>query len=149
MLIDRIKEDMTAALRAGNRFKLFTLRLLISELEKEKVALKLTSVGDLTNAQVEAVINRSVKKLDKEKEAYLKAGALTNTQDEEKAILLTYLPRQMTEAEIRHAVAHIVSTNKEFGLGFAAVMAAVSATLKGKADMSIASRIAKESFDRE
>jgi uncharacterized protein len=147
-LVNRIKTDSVQAMKDKDKFKLSTLRMLVAELEKEKVAHKLTEVSGLSDAQAEEVIRRQVKKLDKEKEAYVKAGVLSDSQDKEKDILLKYLPKQMTEEEIRKAVDATIFTQKSFGRGMGDVMKVLSINLKGKADMGLVSKIAKELFNK-
>src|SRR5690606_32618907 len=100
-LVTKIKSDSVQAMKDKDKDKLSTLRLLISELEKEKVSKKLSDVTDLTDEQAQAVISRQIKKLDKEIEAYVGAGRSTESQETEKELLKTYLPKQATEEEIR------------------------------------------------
>jgi uncharacterized protein YqeY len=96
----------------------------------------------LTNEQTQAVIGRVIKKLDKEMESYVAVGRATDAQETEKALLLTYLPKQFTEQEIRDLVAHAVSLVMRGEIKHA--MPYLSQELKGKADMGLVARIVKE-----
>mgnify|MGYP006360413919 CR=1 FL=1 len=142
MLINKIKEDMIKAMKEKEKAKLSTLRMLLAKVEKEKVALKLADVSDLTNEQVQSVISKNIKELDKEIESYVAVGRSTENQDTEKALLLTYLPTQLTEDQIRYEIFHafnLVAQGK-----IKNPMQYLSKELKGKADMGLVARIAKE-----
>lgn len=140
-LANRIKFDTVKAMKVSKK-RLSTLRLLVAELEKEKVSLKLEGVGDLTDEQVQSVVSRQLKKLDKEIEAYVDAGRETRSQEYEKEILLEYLPKQATEEEIRELVHHAVALVKRGEIKNP--MQFLSQELKGKADMGMVSKVVKE-----
>jgi hypothetical protein len=135
--IAQIKKDKLFAMRGGDTAKVSTLNLLIAEIEKE---MKLTGATDLTEDQVITVINRQIKKLDKEIEAYVEVGRSTEKQEAEKIVLFSYLPKQLTEEELKEMVAGIVATSKTIG----EAMKSLSAQLKGKADMGKVSKMVKE-----
>lgn len=143
-LVTRIKGDTTQAMKSKDKEKLSTLRLLIAELEKEKIENKLDDVGDLADEQVEAVISRQIKKLDKEIEAYLAVGRTTDSQDSEKELLISYLPKQLTDEELLEVIKEIARVTKETGNNIGFAMKEVSRRVKGIADMGKASKMLKE-----
>lgn len=143
-LVNTIKADSIVAMKNKENAKLSTLRLLIAELEKEKVSLKLTDVTGLSDEQAQAVISRQVKKLDKEIEAYVAVGRTTEAQEVEKELLQSYLPKQLTDEEIHDIVAEIAMQAKESGQNIGMAMKQLSAKLKGKADMGKVSKLARE-----
>lgn len=135
-MIKKIKADLVKAMKEKNDFKKSTLRMLLASLEQEKVKLKLSTVEDLTDAQVIDVINKSVKALDKEMEEYLKVGKTVEKQEVEKEFLFKYLPKQLRVDEIKAEVVHaldlvdkgeLADVNKAKGY--------LAQKLKGKADM--------------
>lgn len=148
MLIKKIQEERTEAMKNKEVAKLSTLRLLLAKLEKEKVNLKLEDLSKLSDEQVESVIQRNIKEIDKEIAAYQEVGKEVTNQQNEKELLLTYLPKQLSENEIIEAVKTIVETVVNNRGNFGAVMQAVSKELKGKADMSLASKTAKAMFEK-
>lgn len=148
MLITKIQKDRTEAMKNKEVAKLSTLRLLLSKLEKEKVNLKLEDINKLSDEQVETVIQRNIKEIDKEIAAYLEVGKETSNQQNEKQLLLTYLPKQLSEREVTEVVKKIVETVVNDGGNFGTVMQSVSKELKGKADMSLASKTAKTIFEQ-
>jgi uncharacterized protein len=141
-LVNQIKADSVQAMKSKETEKLSTLRLLVAELEKEKVQHKLTEVTGLSNEQTQSVISRQIKKLDKEIESYVAVGRSVEKQEAEKEILQSYLPQQLTEKEIRVEV--------EFALKLVAngeiknPMQHLGKVLKGKADMKVVQAIVKE-----
>lgn len=140
MLINKIQNDTKQAMLNKEKAKLSTLRLLIAKLEKTKVALKLSNVNELTDEQVQSVINKNIKELDKEMESYIAVGRTTESQETEKEVLLSYLPKQLTKQEITDIVKEVMIVNESLGM----VMAELSSRLKGKADMKLVSQIVKE-----
>ncbi|GIN66303.1 hypothetical protein J41TS2_17240 [Bacillus sonorensis] len=144
----QIKEDTTTALKSKDREKLSTLRLLVSKLEKEKVSLKLSNVTELSDDQVQAVIRRNIKELDKEIEAYKAVDRDTSNQEAEKKLLMSYLPKQLTESEIKNVVSSIVAYVKVSGGNMGMAMKLASQELKGRADMKIVNQIVKQSLNK-
>lgn len=138
-LLEKIKRDSITAMKNGDKNKLAWLRLLIAEIEKEKISLKADSMSD---EQTQAVVTRQVKKLDKEIEAYQAVNRDTENQETEKELLLSYLPKQLTEDEIRTEVMIAVDLTKSGVIKNP--MAHLSKQLKGKADMGLVSKIVKE-----
>lgn len=138
-LVKQIKKDSLLAMKAKNKAELDALRLLIAELEKERIALK---VDELSNEQAQTVISRQLKKLDKEIEAYVAVGRDTDNQEAEKELLKGYLPKQLSEAEIREHVYHAIALVERKEIRNP--MQYLSQRLKGKADMGLVAKIVKE-----
>ena len=141
-LVNKIKLDSITSMKNGDKAKLSTLRLLISELEKEKVSLKLSNVEDLSDEQVQTVISRQIKKLDKEIEAYVAVGRETGLQNAEKELLISYLPKQASEEEIRQLAYHAVTLFKRREINHP--MQYLSPRLKGRVDMGLLNKVIKE-----
>ena len=138
-LLEKIKRDSITAMKEGNKNKLAWLRLLIAELEKEKISLKTET---MTDEQTQTVVTRQIKKLDKEIEAYVAVNRETENQQAEKEMLLSYLPKQLTEEEIRNVVTHSIELVQRGEIKNP--MQYLSTHLKGKADMGLVSKIVKE-----
>lgn len=141
-LANRIKSDSVQAMKDRDQAKLSTLRLLVSELEKEKVSMKLEDVSDLSDDKVITVVSRQIKKLDTEIEAYVSAGHEVDSQNDEKGLLQSYLPKQATDDEIRELAYHADSLTRKGEIRNP--MQYLSQRLRGKADMKRVSEIVKE-----
>jgi uncharacterized protein YqeY len=137
-LKERITEDMKAAMRAGEKERLGTIRMLQAAIKQREVDERVT----LDDAQVLGVIEKMVKQR-KESIAQFELGGradLVAKEQAEMAQLQAYLPAQLTEAEvdalIRDAIAATGAASiKDMGK----VMGVVKAKAAGKADMSAVS----------
>lgn len=144
-LVEQLKLDQVTAMKAKDeegKAKLSPLRLLISELEKEKVLFKMMNVTDLSDEQVMNVINRQVKKVDKEIESYLQVGFEIDKQLTERKLLQSYLPKQLTPEEIVVRVAEVVAGSSNIG----EAMKVLKPELNGKADMKFVSQAVQQAF---
>ena len=139
MLLKKIKDDRITAMKNKDKATRDTLELLLAKIEKEKIALK----AELTKEQIEVVIARTLKELDKEMEAYKAVSRETKSQETEKELLLSYMPKQLTEDEIRVEIAHAVSLVERGEIKNP--MQYLSNKLKGKANMGLVMKIVKES----
>lgn len=137
--IKQIQKEKLTAMKTKDTAKVSTLNLLIAEIEKE---MKLTGATELTEDQVITVINRQIKKLEKEIEAYIAVGRGTEKQEYEKIVLYSYLPRQLTEDELRAEVKKAIGLTMNGKIKNP--MQYLSKELKGKADMKLVSQIVKE-----
>jgi uncharacterized protein len=144
-LKDRITEDMKAAMRARAAARLSTIRLLLAAIKQREIDERRT-LGD---ADVVAVIDRMIKQR-KDSIAQFDAGQrpdLANAERAELAVLDTYLPQRMSEAEIGEAVdAAIFAARAAGGTGPALigkVMAALKPQLAGRADMAEVATLVK------
>ena len=147
-LVKQIKADRIQAMKDKEHAKRNTLQLVLGQLEIQKVKLKLKEVEDLSQTQAEEVILSYLSTLEKEIEAYIEAGASTETQEAEKTLLLNYVPKQLTEEEIRSFVSEYVAGVKVVGANLGQIMKFLAGELKGTANMALVKRIAKEEFDK-
>ncbi len=129
----RLGEDMKAAMKAGDKLKVSTLRLTSSAMtyaEKEKKR-------ELTENEALEVVVREVKKRREAAGEYAKAGRedLAGKERDEAAILGAYLPEQMSEAEINETVRQAIEDVGAIGPGdLGKVMGVVIPKTKGRAD---------------
>jgi uncharacterized protein YqeY len=137
-LKDRITEDMKGAMRAKEASRLSTIRLLLAAIKQREVDERIT----LSDADVVAVIERMVKQRH-DSIAQFDAGHrpdLANAERAEVAILQTYLPQRMSDAEIDAAVdaavASVAATGTAGPAAIGKVMAILKPQLAGRADMA-------------
>jgi uncharacterized protein len=129
----RIRTEMTAALRAGDKVRLGTLRMLQAAVtNREKDVLH-----ELTDDEVREVAGKEVKKRTESIEAFDAAGRteLADRERAEREILADYAPEQLSEAEVDALIDDaIASTGASTPQELGKVMGAVMATIKGRAD---------------
>ena len=137
------EDDLKAAMKAGNKTKVATLRLLIAALKNERIQ----AARDLTGEEVEAAVRRAVKQRKDSIEQYQKGGRqdLVDAENAELAILETYLPKGLSDADLEAAVRAIVaekgfSTAKDVGL----VMKELMARHRGRVDGKRAQELARQ-----
>lgn len=140
-LKDRITADMKDAMRAKAAARLSTIRLLLAAIKQREVDER----RDLSDADVVAVIDRMVKQR-KDSITQFEAGKRLDLADAERAemaLLETYLPQRMSDAEIDAAIDAALTQARTAGASGPALMGKVMATLKpklaGRADMGAVS----------
>ena len=97
-LKDKIQEALKAALKRQQGVEVSTLRLLLSEIKYAEIAQRKPA----DDGRVLDVIAREVKRRRESIEAFRKGnrGDLVEQEEAELAILMSYLPEQMSRAEI-------------------------------------------------
>lgn len=139
-LADRVKEDLAAAMRAGERERVGRLRLVLSELQK---AAKDGSDDELT------VLRRERKRRLEAAEKFRAAGRaeLADGEEAEAELISGYLPGELSEDELRTLVAEAVrdsgaTSPKDMGQ----VMKTVMPSVDGRADGRRVSAHVKEAL---
>src|SRR5690242_1846630 len=134
-LYDRLQTDMVEARRRRDEVALSTLSLLKSELVR---ASKDGGAGAQINDDlVVRVARKEVKRREEAIDAYRKAGREDSARREEAemAVLRTYLPPAMSEAELEAEIRAVIAEVKPDGAkSFGVVMKAATARLAGRAD---------------
>jgi uncharacterized protein len=142
-LKDRVTEDMKTAMRAGEKERLATIRLILSAIKQREVDERIT----LDDSQVLAAIEKMIKQR-KEAITQFDAGGradLVAKETAEIAILQTYLPAQMSDAEIDGLITEAIASSGAASIkDMGKVMAAVKAKAQGRADMGAVSARIKQ-----
>ena len=163
MLKDKLQGDMMDALKSGNSQKRTLLGMVLTaiknrEFEKrtklsktEKDIAKLEEQSKLNDEEIVEVISSEIKKRKDAIEQYEKGGRpdLAEQEKKEAEMLMTYMPEQMSEEDVRAEVKKAINETgakdmKEMGKVIGAVMAKV----KGKDDGQTVSRIVKEELSK-
>jgi uncharacterized protein YqeY len=139
-LKERLRSDLTAAMKSQDKLRTATLRMLLSAITNAEVAGK--ESRELTDADVLKVLAREAKKRAEAATVYDQngRGELAANERAEAMVIEDYLPRQLTEAELADvvdtAMAQVAEeigrrpSTKDMGL----VMRAATADAQGKAD---------------
>jgi uncharacterized protein YqeY len=137
-LKERITEDMKAAMRASEKERLSTIRMVQAAIKQREVDERIV----LDDAQVIAVLEKMVKQR-KESVAQFEQGGRSDLADKEKAeivLLQEYLPTQLSDTEIDALVRDaIASTGAASIKDMGKVMGAVKSKAAGRADMGAVS----------
>jgi uncharacterized protein YqeY len=143
-LTDDINEQIKTAMKSGDKVRLETLRSIragILEFEKSGAG------REMTDDDAFKIINSAAKKRKDAIEQFDAAGRTEAAEKErqELAIIMEFLPAQMTEDEVRSAVADIAaqlgaSQPSDFGK----VMGMAVKQMKGKADGGLIQSVVKQ-----
>ncbi len=132
-LKDRIQQALKEALRQQRTTELSTLRLLMSEIKNAEIAAQKPADDD----RVLEIVAREAKRRKESIEAFRRGNRedLVVQEEAELAILMTYLPEQMTRDQIVEAARQVVEEVGASGPGDKGrVMSQLMPRLKGKAD---------------
>jgi hypothetical protein len=147
MIKDKLQQDVKDALKSGDSKKRMVLGMVLSAIKNKEIEKK----GELSDDDVVAVISTEIKKRKDSVEQYEKGGRpeLAEQEKKEAEMLMTYMPEQMSEEDIRNEVKKTITETgikdiKEMGKLIGAVMVKV----KGKADGQVVSRLVKEELSK-
>ncbi|MGA2343170.1 MAG: GatB/YqeY domain-containing protein [Steroidobacteraceae bacterium] len=134
-LKERITDDMKAAMRAGEKGRLGVIRMITSAIKQREVDERIS----LDDAQVLTVLDKMIKQR-KESLVQFQAGNRQDLVDKESAeiaLLQTYLPAQLSGAEIDALIAEaIAATGAASVKDMGKVMGIIKAKAQGRADMA-------------
>jgi uncharacterized protein len=142
-IADRLSAEIKDAMKAGDRTRLQTVRLLATAVRNREIELG----RDLTEDDLVEVASREVKRRKEAAEAYDRGGRaeLAEKERAEQALLETYLPERLSEAEVAAAIDDAIrSTGASGPEDLGKVMGAVMGRLKGRVDGAEVNRLVRE-----
>lgn len=138
----RIAEDVKTAMRAGDKPRLSVLRMLQAELKQREVV----ESTELTDTVVLAAVEKMVKQR-RDSETQFRNGGRADLADKEAteiAVLMDYLPQQLTEAELAALIDQaIAETGAAGGKDMGKVMGWIKPKAQGRTDMGKLSGLIK------
>jgi uncharacterized protein len=138
----QITEDMKTAMRAKDSVRLGAIRLLLSAIKQREVDERI----ELTDADVIAVIEKMLKQR-RDSIAAFESANRTDLADIEKfevSVLQTYMPKQMSDAEISAIVDQVIADSGAQGAkDMGKVVGLVKPLVAGMADMGKVSGLIK------
>ncbi len=136
-LKEQIAEDIKSAMKAKDKIRLETVRGIKKAILEKEIALRPKGQDSLTAEQEIELLAQQAKQRRDSIDQYQKAGRedLAEKEQQELAIIETYLPKQLDDAELDQILAKIIadagaSSLKDLGK----VMGTAMKQLKGKAD---------------
>ena len=136
MIRDTIKAALTGAMKSGDTARRDTIRLIQAALKNRDIELRGADKQPEDDALVIEVLQKMIKQRRESIEMYAKGGRqeLADAEAAEVAVIETFLPRQMSEAELGAAVDAIVA---ETGASSVRDMGRVMALVKERLGASI------------
>ncbi len=139
MIIDEIKKANMQAMKDRNVqaraiYGVVMNKAMLNKIEKKEKRL------EQTDADLVAILQKTIKELDEEKENYIKAGNSEQAQNIEmqKNLISIYLPKMMSEDEIRAEIKTLEDKS------IPSIMKHFKANFNGKVDMGTVNKIARE-----
>ena len=146
-LKQQITEDMKNAMRAKETARLGAIRLLLAAMKQREVDERI----ELSDADILSIIDKMMKQ-GRDSISQYEAAARQDLADVEKfemTVLQTYMPQQLTEAEIETAVAQaIVASGAASPQDMGKVMAILRPQLAGRADIAKVSGLVKTKLSK-
>jgi hypothetical protein len=146
-LKEQILEDLKTAMKAKDKDRLQVLRSLKAKLQEKEIAERKDGEATLTEDQAIAVLMKAAKQR-KESITQFEEGGREDLAEKEKAeleIIEEYLPKMLTEDEVREVVSKkIADLGAEGPQDMGKVMGPIMGMLKGKADGGLVSKVVKE-----
>jgi uncharacterized protein YqeY len=141
-LKQQITEDMKAAMRAKETARLGAIRLLLAAMKQREVDERI----ELTDTDVVSIIEKMLKQRRDSISQFEAAGRqdLVDIEKFEVEVLQTYMPQQLSEAEVNAAIAEAIAATGAAGpQDMGKVMGVIKPKLAGRADMGKVSGLIK------
>ena len=138
MIIDEIKKDNIQAMKDKNTtartiYGVVVNKYMLQNIEKRKIG------QEMTDVDMVAILQKTIKELSEEAENYARVSNMTQVAEikKQKAILEKYLPKMLSEEEIKDIIAKMEDKS------IPSVMKYFKANYAGKVDMQLVNKIAR------
>jgi len=138
LLTDRIKEDMKASMKGGDKARLGVIRLILSAIKQIEVDERI----QLDNERTILTLDKMLKQRRESVRLFAEAGRddLVAIEEAEILVIQDFLPQALTEQEIDAMVSEAVTeSGAESIKDMGKVMGLLKAKMQGRADMSVVS----------
>jgi uncharacterized protein YqeY len=139
----RIESDLKTAMKAGDKERLSTLRMLLADVKNERIR----RGGEVDEPGLVALVRKGIKQRQESAEQFRRGGREEQAAKEEREAehLGEYLPQQAGEEEVRAAVEELVEAEGLSGpAAMGRVMRATMERFGSRADGAVVNRLARE-----
>src|SRR5688572_893554 len=136
LILDRIKDDMKASMKGGNKSRLAVIRLILAATKQVEVDERI----ELDNDRVIQVLDKMLKQRRESIRQYADAGRndLAEIEEAEILVIQDFLPQPFTEAEIDAMIKEAVAESGAASIkDMGKVMGLLKSKMQGRADMAI------------
>lgn len=136
LLTDRIKDEMKAAMKSGDKARLGVIRLILSAIKQVEVDERIA----LDDQRTIAVLDKMVKQRRESIRQYGDAGRddLVAVEEAEILVIQDFLPQALSDAEIDQMIAAAIAQSGAVSVkDMGKVMGLLKADMQGRADMSV------------
>lgn len=134
-LKDRLKSDLTASMKAREKVRTATLRMVLAAISTEEASG--STQRSLSDDEVTKLLVRETKKRREAAEAFDKGGRVDDAANEraESEILSDYLPKPLTDEEVSQVITAAITETGASGMKeMGKVMKVVNPQVAGRAD---------------
>jgi len=146
MLRDDISNAMKDAMKARDEKKVSTLRMVTAAIKNADIEARGQGKPPLSDAELLGVLQKMIKQRHEAVELYDKGGRaeLAAQEREEIAVISAYLPRQMSDDDVKAAISAAIAETGAAGMkDMGKVIAALKAKYTGQMDFARASGLVK------
>jgi uncharacterized protein YqeY len=146
MLRDDINSSLKDAMKSGDARRVSTLRMVNSTIKNADIEARGHGKGPLADDELLSVFQKMIKQRQESVELYEKGGRaeLAQQEREEIDIIASYLPKQLSEDEVKAAIAAAITETGAAGMkDMGKVIGALKAKYAGKMDFAKASALVK------
>jgi len=146
-LRDQINSDLKIALKSGDQLRLGVLRMLSAVFKNKEIENRSGDKAlELSDTDLQKLMRAEAKKRKEAQQVYEQAGRteLAEKEKAELAVIDFYLPKQLSETEVRSAVEKVFSESQPKSAGEA--IKSVMIALQGRADGALINRLVQERF---
>ena len=142
-LLTRLQGDLNSARKAQDKPVVLLLGTILADVKNRRIE----AMRDLTDADVQDVLRKGIKRRRESIEMYDKAGRedLATRERQEVSRLETYLPANVSDDEVRSVVREAIAGG---AATIGAVMGQVLPRFKGRAEGATINRIAREELSK-
>ncbi|MDA0630520.1 MAG: GatB/YqeY domain-containing protein [Proteobacteria bacterium] len=141
-LVTTVKAEMKAAMKARDKARLATIRLIQAEFKRVEVDERI----DIDDARALSILDKMVKQRRDSASQYRDAGReeLAAQEDSEIAVIQEFLPEQLSTADIETLIDEALAGIDATGMAaMGPLMGAIKPKLQGRADMGEVSKLVK------
>ena len=148
---EQFTEAMKAAMRAGDKPRLGTIRLIMAALKDKDIEARGAGRGEASADEILGTLQKMIKQRQESADVYDKGGRpeLAAAERAEIEVVASFLPKQMDEAEVKAAIAAaIAATGAASMKDMGKVVAELRGKFAGKMDFGKASGLVKAALSR-
>jgi len=138
LLTDRIRDDMKASMKGGNKARLGVIRLILAALKQVEVDERIV----LDNERVIQILDKMLKQRRESIRQFTEAGRndLAAIEEAEILVIQDFMPQALSDEEIDAMVSEaVVESGAKSVKDMGKVMGLLKAKMQGRADMSVVS----------
>lgn len=146
MLREKFNTAMKDAMRAKDRRRLTTIRLIMAAVKDRDISVRTESDSKVGDPEIIEILSKMVKQRKESSKAYEDAGReeLAQQENDEIVIITEFLPTQLSEEEIEAAVTAAIEKTSASGLkDIGKIMALLKGEYPGQMDFAKASALTK------